>query len=580
VGNSLKVVFLVTLALVLVAGVALTGCGGGKEALQDVTVTLSQYLKGSTVDFDQATLNAMAEGGGEPGFKFGNAMTQYPSLRFSAPAMDALANVVFAPPYQILPTSADATTTTYAMLGSSDQMAVQGAIFYTVMTQAEQDAVTTGVTGFFNRQDNDMADAVDPDESSPYGILQGVGATAASGWLADLADLPTGQDWADRFFTHMVLGAVQEYAVLFEDVWGPLGYTLPLTDAQEETVARLSGESSFRASTAAALYPTQADEQANLLFQKDYADVDPVQEAPYVGLAVYNYLGENYSAFGNVSDPAVAATIDGTRDGVAATLMAYMMVSGADYSALPALEQALVNQAIFSQLGDPAKPLGVGPALEWDYVTFAAFPGAIFGFNAEMTDALDLDKTMCYVALNSSVSYTAAEAWEADVTAGVHVRQAFYRWLAKEGVMAMASAAPLVRLSLGEFSFKITNPNDYEITIDSLDMNAQIKTLAVHGAEAAGTAVDAAKLAFGDKTHIPANGEITLTLQAPTKQYDVITWLVMGGIDSTTGGAMAADVFDQIQAGTVAWDVAVEVTVSSDEETKTKSFDLTWAPTS
>jgi len=594
----------VALSLILVAGVVVSGCGNGQAALQKAAIELTQYLKGTTVDFDAATLYGISEGGGEAGWKFGQAMAIYPTYYFSEATLDAMAAYVFGSPYRIGDNVSD---TTYAQLTAGDQMAAQGAAFFS-MPQAEQDVVATAVAGFFNRVDNDMAEAKAPADTSAYAILAGVDADAATAWAAEVT---AGQDYVDRFFINLVKSFVTAYPSNFLPFWtqyDPAIVTvadIPAapTNAQVEAVARLAGESQFKNGTAGAMYPTQRDVQSVILYGDQgvtsYADLATelpaavATAAPYlVDAAVYANLT---TAYGSIA--VAEAALGPTRDAVAAGMMAAGYVSAATYAALPGSEKAFVDMAVYGT----ALP---GPAGEWDYITLAAVPGAMLGFGSELSDlkainaqvlyskayadltateatAVDsaaLKQNMAYVTLSSSVTVTAAEGWKAAVEAGVHPRQAMYRWLSYEGVSASGAMAPMIRLSLGEFAFKITNPNDYQITIDSMEMNAQVESTAVHGAIAAGYAVDAAKLSVGDKVYVPANGEVALSLLAPTKVYDMITWQVMAGLDSTTGGDLAKDVFDQIQAGTVAWVVTLDVTMSNEEETIVESYPLSWAP--
>jgi len=144
-------------SLVLVAGGLLASCSSGQAALEMPDMEMFQYLKGSTVDFNDATLNAMAEGGGEAGFKFGLMKSIYPGI-FEA-NKDAVAAMVFPPPYKIIKATDNASVTTYAMLTAGDKTVVDGTIYATKLTAAQQDVVMTAVAGLFNRVENDSAAA-------------------------------------------------------------------------------------------------------------------------------------------------------------------------------------------------------------------------------------------------------------------------------------------------------------------------------------------------------------------------------------------------------------------------------------
>jgi hypothetical protein len=563
-GRILKVILPVALCLVVVASVALVGCGGGgKKALVAPDMVVSQYLKGSTADLDDAVINTMAEAGGESGFRSGTAASMYPTLHFSTAARDAMAKVLY-PDY----CGYDTTDITFAMLGATEQSYVDGAILAS-LTDAETAAVDTAVVGFIDRIETDMSDAVAPEETSAYEILAGVSATAADGWAADVA---AGMDPADRFFVWLVKEAVVAYTPygIFDDYYNALFGSRPATptDAQYEAVARIAGEIFFTNGTASATYPVQADEQAEALYGKSYAACDEMQRG-YVDAAVYAALP---SAFSSDAERAAA------RDAMAAAAMAYGYITHDTYAECTGMEQAIVNQWVYSQY------LGVyAPAPEErDYIDFAAVPGFLLGVGAQMTDALPLEQNIAYLTLYSKVCPAAAEGWVADVEAGVHYRQAFYRWLAKLAVQGMAAAAPLIRLSVAEFYITVTNPNEYWISLDSLDMNASTDIEWLPGS---GTmvSVDMAKVAMGDKIWVPpmengVEGEITIRILAPVKVYDAITWGMLAGYDQTKAGALATLAFNKIQDGTIAWDVDIAAVISAETGTISETYTLQWAP--
>lgn len=556
-GRGLKIVTMLTMCMVLVAGLVLAGCG--REAVADLekpSIEFTQYLRGATVDFDDATLNQMAEGGGEPGFKFGLAASLYPS-KFTQEIRDQWANQVFPPPYKVLKTPEQADKTTFDMLDGGDQSAVNGAIYANVLTQAERDVVETLVLpGFFNRVDLDMSDGVPPNETSAYDILKGVSTSAANAWVADVADE---KDYADRFFVHLVKEYVSQYPTMFLPFWTMVDPNIQTvgdipdepTTEQVEAVARLAGESGFTNGTAGTMHPEAREAKAQAMHGVSYAELTE-QQAPFVDAAVYQSLP---SAFGNMTDPDFWNDVNDARDAAANEL------AGFPYAFLPGTAQAGINQYVFSQLDN---------ALEWDYITFASVPGAVMGWGAEMADEKPLNQNQAYQALNASVSYTAAEGWKAAVEAGVHPRQAFYRWLALEAVRGMAAANTMIRMCIGEYAFKVKNPNDYDISLDRIDFTAQV--------EVNETMVDVAKLSLGDRVFIPANSEINIALNAPTKNMDVLIWQVVAGVDSATAGMNAALAWAQIKGGTAEIDVTLDVTVSGADDTLTETYSLSWAP--
>ena len=553
-----RVGLLIALCLMVVSGTLLLSCSKGEAALEMPTVELSGYAKGSSVDFNDATLNQISEGGGEAGYKFGLAATLYPTYRYTTAARDALAVALFGSPYYI---GDKVTATTYSQLTSGDQLAVDGAIFATALTAAEQEAVITALTGFFDRVDTDMAAAKAPVATSAYAILKaGAGEAAANAWAADVAVNPTA--YADRFFVHLVKQFVTAYPAAFEPFWLALGYAaVPASpsDAEIEIVAGIAGKTSFVSGTAGTMYPTQREAQAQALYAKAYKDLSTL-EAPYADAAVYGNLP---SAFGsdNMSDIVRLAT----RDGVAAGMKLAGYITADNYTAANEMEKAIVDQALFAT----ALP---GPAQERDYIDFAALPGAVLGWGAEMSAALPLQGNIAYLTMKSQVSTTAANQWAADVADGTHPRQAFYRWLSKETVSQSAAMGTLIQLGLAEFTLKISNPNKYQISVDSLSVVCQVASSAL-GSE---ILADAARQLIPEAIWVPAEGEASIRIVAPVKTFDVITWAVLSGKSSADSGKLAADVWSQFQAGTATWTLTVETTISHDDEIQPKTYTLLW----
>jgi len=205
---------------------------------------------------------------------------------------------------------------------------------------------------------------------------------------------------------------------------------------------------------------------------------------------------------------------------------------------------------------------------------------------AEMTNAVAIDQTFLSMNLRGTMntkareadgknfsSETAAANFKADVEGGMLLRSAFYRWLAKESVKESAAAAVLIRESAGEFYIKITNPNKYAIRIDKLQL--YFRTTAGASEEL----IDAARQVLED-IWVPAkdgdvDGEVSVKVIAITKTYDLLSWLAMEGVNTNTARAMANEVFDKIQAGTVVWTAQAEVQVSNEDEIQNYSYTLT-----
>jgi hypothetical protein len=353
---------------------------------------------------------------------------------------------------------------------------------------------------------------------------------------------------------------VSIYPAAFEPFWLALGYaSVPAapSDAEIELVAGIAGKTSFVNGTAGTMYPTQREEQAQAMYTKAYKDLSTL-EAPYVDAAVYANLP---SVFGsdNTSDMVRSAT----RDAVAANMKLAGYITADNYTAANEMEKAIVDQALFAT----ALP---GPALERDYIDFAAVPGAVLGWGAEMGPAVPLQQNLAYLTLKSKVTTTAANAWVKDVEAGTHPRQAFYRWLSKETVSQSAAMGTLIQLGLAEFTLKITNPNKYQISVDSLNVVCQVASSAL-GTE---TLADAARQVIPEKIWVPADGESSIRVVAPVKTMDVITWAVLAGKSTPDAQKLGADVWSQFQAGTAEWTVVVEAKVSNDTDTATETYTL------
>jgi archaellin len=230
-------------------------------------------------------------------------------------------------------------------------------------------------------------------------------------------------------------------------------------------------------------------------------------------------------------------------------------VTSDNYSALNYVEKARVDQAVSASIPSVK-------AKERDYVDFSAIPGAVLNFVAEMGDAVPMEQSICYLAL-SRTTVTSAKNFKASVESGMLLRQAFYRWLAKERVKETASAAMLIQMSVGEFYVSITNPNKYEISIDQLKL--YFKTTA-------GTStIDGARQSLGG-IWIPAEETVELKVLAPTKSYDLVSWLAMAGTDTTTARSMAAEVWGKIQNGTITWTLEYDVDVSHGNDIQSYSY--------
>jgi len=583
---------LVVLCLVVVAGLVLTGCSEKEKALQQPGLEYTQYIKGSTVDFDETTINTMSDSGGESGFKFGLMKSVYYTLWDTN--KDAVAQALFPAPYW----RGDGVNTYYSYLTSADQTAVDTYIFGNYITgkglsAAEQAVVTTAVQGFFDRQQIDVAAAKALTATSFYLTLYSkVGQAAAEGWRTDIESattgLYTGKAYADLTATEkQVVIAVADPAGLFYKwmVWFSVADGVSMgafagrhysellqaeKDAIEATIDAAAtaqipaGATGFMNGVAAATYPTLAETMAQAMYSKAYSALDAVTEAPYVNGAVYAGLASGFAS---------EAVRDAARSYTASSMKALGYVTSDNYSALNYVEKARVDMALYGSLT-------FGSAKEKDYVDLAAVPGAVLKFVAEMSDAVTIEQSICYLKLNGQscyfmppnstgikVSYpttTAAKGFKADVEAGVKLETAFYRWLAKEKVKETASAALLIEQSVGEFYFTVTNPNKYDIKIDQIVFAFQTT------AGTSSQAVDGARQTVVD-IYVPAEGEVSLKVVAPTKVYDMLSWLTIAG-QGANARAWASEVWSKIQDGTITWTYTADMKVSHGDEIATYSY--------
>ncbi|MDM8000240.1 MAG: hypothetical protein QUS33_09630, partial [Dehalococcoidia bacterium] len=277
---------LLTLCLVIVSGVALTGCGKKKEAaLQQPELEFTNYVKGSTVDFDTATLDTMAAGS-QANFMYGLAKTIYPSVWDTY--KDSVAAGVFPAPYW----RGDGVHTYYTYLSSADQGTVDGRIFATKLTAAEQAVVMGAVDSFFSLYADETAAAKPLAENTAYLILysqipdSGASANAwkaeAEAWMTALNNYANsnygGKSYAQ--LTYVERKTVE--GIVFAKGAGTIN--------PEYSFWRVMVKDSFRNGIAAATYPNVAEDNATALYGKSYAALDPCSEKPVVNGAVWASL--------------------------------------------------------------------------------------------------------------------------------------------------------------------------------------------------------------------------------------------------------------------------------------------------
>jgi len=614
-GKILRVVSLVALSLVLVATVALVSCAEEEKAeLMAPDMTLSQYLKGSTADFDAGVINTMSEGGGEGGAKAMMLAMTFPELKCKE---------------------------------------------YANLTAAQKEAVDQALVAFLDSIEDSIADG-EPLETNPaYTTLHELQGMAWFGrwasWGRDVVDAfymtwpnPTGRgsecefkDWITQYgladvtgndaYVWAGAGAGKKYAeqsaadratidadlALFEET---MQEDADAAYAAAAAAGAAAGEAAFMAElaanwpaalAAATAAATAAGEAAGeAAFQTELATNWPTAAAAAGAAAAAAgeaaagaeiQKPEWSAAFAAAYAAGSAANPDPFSAEFRAAFTAELEANWPEaYAAMMAAATAAGEPAFMAELATnwpdalsaaTAAATAAGEAAgeqAFQGTLYMSYPDALNAAVAAATAAGIAAGTPAMIAaVKASEAFAvlkmlgkpAADGWKADVTATVpvHPRQAFYRWMAKGAVSAMAAAAPLIRLSVAEFSIKVTNPNEYWISLDSLTVNASIDV------DWFGTVipVDVAKVVLNEKVWVPpmeddVEGEVTVRLLAPVKVYDVITWGVMAGYDSTKAGGLATFAFDKIQAGTAVWDMTIDAVISAETGTITESYDLQW----
>lgn len=606
--KGFRLITMIALSLVLLAGISLTGCAEEElPPIQDLDMQLYQYLKGATVDMDDATLNSMAEGGGEGGANSifmgtGPAFQgQLPACKeyanLGTPEEGAVADFIYDMAYEAAIAAAyeaaylaeletadweDALEAAEAARDAAYDTAYDTAYDAAIdagltEARAEEKATTlaeyAGHTAFMTELETNWTDAVAACEAAGDAAAEADATIAAAEAAAEAAET---QDLKEVVSAELVafLGLV-DAAIADADV------TLQENPAYI-TLYELPGLSWF-GSWSQGAWP------AKNAFWASWPDpAGRGGECEFTDWVAANGLAdatgnEDYTWEG-VAGAKYAELDKDDRDAIDADLALFYatMATQADpglvaASMMGALRPDHMMEALVVQ-GNPPEDISGPDAMMMLLGT--KYPDELRAGFAASTDVGR--QCEAWDVLCKELGTPQAAGWAADIEAGVHPRQAFFRWIARIAVGAMGAAGVLVELSVGEFSFKITNPNEYFVSVDNLSVNISVNSDGFGYYDAID--VDAAKLAVGDKMWIPeakdgVDGEVIVKLSAPIKWYDVVTWLVMGGYDSTAAGTYASDVWKQIHLdGTAVFDVTVEATISSEEETITQSFDLTWTP--
>jgi hypothetical protein len=273
-------------------------------------------------------------------------------------------------------------------------------------------------------------------------------------------------------------------------------------------------------------------------------------------LAFYKYLA--YESLRN----GTVATFYPTQ--VAAKLAA--LYPGKTAAQLSTCETLALNAAVFAAL-DPYEQ-GFGGSV------VSGLWGTV---QAQMTDAIAMDQTTLIRGPSGLVAATGTETsvinWKKDIdTGGLTVQASYYRWLAKESLIALKGLGTLIRLSEAEFLFKVTNDNKYPIILQGMEYSMYVNSTAT---STTAVKVDTAKVVAADDIWVPAKSDLIVSVKAPVKQMGIITWLVVGGQSTPNAQKLAADVWSQYAAGTQTWIIDISGKVSNDKGEDTQVLSMT-----
>jgi hypothetical protein len=474
----------------------------------------------------------------ETSFRNGNASARWPDKR------DALTGSMYA-------------GKTYAQLDCVQKPTVDYAVWASCNV-TEQAAVNTQISGLYNLATEQVNGVTSDNQNIYYYTLLSLpdylttdnsAATAAADWLTAVNGTTPGTTENTTFYAELLYGQAQWKGALAYQYFGTDNYSALSTESKAVVDQADSGMMSLSVAQRSAAMPLTS----NVIYQtlKYRVGSTPAADgwAADAGagidrkLALYKWMA--YESFRN----GTAATFYPTQ--VADRLAA--LYPGKTAATLTSCETMALNSAVWAALGTGEQAYGI-----------TAVSGIWGKAQAEMTDAEAINQTTLSMALRGALLWeTPATNFKAAVESGTFLRQAFYRWLAMEKVKEMASSALLIQESVGEFYVTITNPNKYEISIDQLKL--------VFKTTAGTSTIDGARQSLGG-IWIPAEETVELKVLAPTKSYDLVSWLAMAGTDTTTARSMAAEVWSKIQNGTITWTLEYDVDVSHGNDIQSYSY--------
>jgi hypothetical protein len=173
---------------------------------------------------------------------------------------------------------------------------------------------------------------------------------------------------------------------------------------------------------------------------------------------------------------------------------------------------------------------------------------------------------------------SAADHWAEKVTAGEHPRSALNVCLMRGTVDGFKNAGYTIQMVVYDWAFRITNPNEVWVTIESTGLNFNVPDPVPGDADSADVPV--AIVNIGDKIYVPPADEdgnpgvLILNQKVVVKTYDVLVWMSMAG--RSTGYAFA--MWPGVANNTVNWNLEATLNATSELGTVTKDYSLTYTP--
>ena len=521
---------------------------------QTVMAAVFNYGAG-TINPEYAFWRAMVQ----TSFRNGNASARWPDKR------DALISSMY-------------PGKTYSQLDCVQKPTIDAYVWGSCNT-TEQKAVTNPgdpakpgqIEGLWNLA-KEQVDGVDSDNTNVYVyalsqipdayLASGNSTIAIGNWLTAVNGTTPGTSENTSFYAQLLYGEPQWQSSLAYQYFGTDNYSALSPESKVVVDQAESGMMSLSVAQRSAAMPLTS----NVIYQTLQYRVGSLPAATGWAtdagagidreLALYKWMA--YESFRN----GTVATFYPTQ--VAAQMTA--LFPGRTSASLTACEKITLNNAVFAAL-DPYEQ-GFGGSV---------ISGIWGKVQAELTDAIAMDQTSLIRGPTGLVAATGTETsvinWKKDATTGgLTVSASYYRWLAKESLLALKGLGTLIRLSEGDFIFKVTNDNKYPIILQGMQYSMYVNSTAT---STTAVKVDTAKVVAADSIWVPAKSTLLIDVRAPVKQMGIITWLVVGGQSTANAQALAADVWSQYAAGTETWIIDIAGKVSNDKGEDTQVLTMT-----